>query len=1014
MQKLFGVPIDQLMIVLVAIFSLGVLIFVIAALRNRVVFKLAVRNIPRRKTQTALIILGLMLATLLFSAAFATGDTLTNSIRHQALSEIGQTDEIVRPEGRAATPAAPGAVETPEYFSEDVAVKVQNALSGIPEVEAVVPALRESLPAFSPDGGLSEPQLAVIGLPSEGPQIGRLEAADGSALQVSELTEDQAYLSAQAAENLDVALGEQVQVFAGPQPRTFTVAGIYDQGEHPAGTVSMVVTLPVAQDLLDADGRLNQVLISNEGDAVRGARHTDLVVSTLEPVLAGTDLEVAPVKQDALDDADQAGASFSTIFILFAQFSVAAGVLLIFLIFVMLAAERKHEMGIARAVGAQRGHVIRVFTFEGAVYAVVAAAVGSLLGVAVGYAMVFILKAAFSQIADANGSLELTFAFNWKSVVIAYTLGVVLTFIVVLVSSWRVSRLNIVRAVRDIPEPNINRRSWKSLAMGIALPLIGVLLAVVGLQSTQYGPFSLGVSLVIIGLPLLARRFGLPERVAFTAAGAGLLAFWLMPASVLDAFLPEMEQGIEMFFLSGIMLVIGGVWVVIFNSQVLLSLVVAVFGRIKGAPPVLKTAVAYPMQSRFRTGMTLAMFSLVVFTLVVMSFITAALGQVFSDEEALSGGYEVRATSGLLNPIEDIRAAIAAPPDSGVSGGAGQDEPGSTLDPADFTAIGSVSLSLIEARPSDAEIQPEEIGLQGADQGYLDSVGYGFALTAPGYESDRAVWQGLTEPDTVVVSAALVPTRADFSQGAPEPPFRFDGFYVQDDVLPEDVRLTVTDPATGESRELRVIGVIDSLAIYTGMAITSQDTLAGIVGGPVPPSSFWFQLAPDRDPQTVARTLERTFLASGLQAVSTGQEIEEFSSANVMINQLLQGFMALGLVVGIAALGVIAARSVVERRQSIGVLRAIGFQREMVRNSFLLESSFIALLGIGLGLALGFALSPQIVNSMAEDFDGLHMVIPWGTTLIVVGVAYVAALVTTLYPARQAAAIYPAEALRYE
>ena len=55
---------------------------------------------------------------------------------------------------------------------------------------------------------------------------------------------------------------------------------------------------------------------------------------------------------------------------------------------------------------------------------------------------------------------------------------------------------------------------------------------------------------------------------------------------------------------------------------------------------------------------------------------------------------------------------------------------------------------------------------------------------------------------------------------------------------------------------------------------------------------------------------------------------------------LLQGFMGLGLVVGIAA------RSVVERRQQIGVLRALGFQKEMVHLTFLLESSFVALLGI--------------------------------------------------------------------
>jgi putative ABC transport system permease protein len=113
-------------------------------------------------------------------------------------------------------------------------------------------------------------------------------------------------------------------------------------------------------------------------------------------------------------------------------------------------------------------------------------------------------------------------------------------------------------------------------------------------------------------------------------------------------------------------------------------------------------------------------------------------------------------------------------------------------------------------------------------------------------------------------------------------------------------------------------------------------------------------------------------------------------------------------------LGVIAARSVVERRQQIGVLRAIGFQKGMVRNSFLLESSFIALLGIGIGLVLGFALSPQIINTMAEEFVGLKTIVPWQTILIVTLVAYASAVLTTILPAREASAVTPAEALRYE
>ena len=56
--------------------------------------------------------------------------------------------------------------------------------------------------------------------------------------------------------------------------------------------------------------------------------------------------------------------------------------------------------------------------------------------------------------------------------------------------------------------------------------------------------------------------------------------------------------------------------------------------------------------------------------------------------------------------------------------------------------------------------------------------------------------------------------------------------------------------------------------------------------------------------------------------------------------------MGLGLLVGVAAVGVIAFRSVVERRQQIGVLRALGFQRSLVSLGFLIETAFVVGIGI--------------------------------------------------------------------
>jgi len=454
-------------------------------------------------------------------------------------------------------------------------------------------AHEERAPVLAPDTGLNEPQVNILGYAKEWmDRFDRLVDGQGNTLSLTALAPDQVYISSELANELDVGPGDTVQTYLSAQPTALEVAGVYEKGANPAGELSLVMPLTQFQALTGKEGKINSILITHSGGAIEGAQHTDATISSLEPLLEGTGLETDPLKQDALDQADEAGSTLFTIFFVLGGFSIAAGILLIFLLFVMLASERKRELGIARAVGTQRGHVIRIFAFEGAIYALIAAAIGSLLGVAVGWVMVRIMGAAF-----AGEGFELSFAFSWRSVVIAYTLGMVLTFAVVLVSSWRVSRLNIVRAIRDIPEPRIERKGLRGLILAILLPLVGLLMAVFGIQNEQLAAWMLGTSLVIIGVPLLARRFGLPDRAAFTIAGLGLVVWWLLPEDALGSVLPEMVQGMEMFFLSGIMMVIGAVWVAIYNSDLLLAVAVALFGRIRGLAPVLKIAVSYPMQS---------------------------------------------------------------------------------------------------------------------------------------------------------------------------------------------------------------------------------------------------------------------------------------------------------------------------------------------------------------------------------------------------------------------------------
>ena len=95
---------------------------------------------------------------------------------------------------------------------------------------------------------------------------------------------------------------------------------------------------------------------------------------------------------------------------------------------------------------------------------------------------------------------------------------------------------------------------------------------------------------------------------------------------------------------------------------------------------------------------------------------------------------------------------------------------------------------------------------------------------------------------------------------------------------------------------------------------------------PVTGDEFYIKTAAGADPQAVAAQIEGAFVAGGLNASVIADEYAQRQRLTGGSLQLLQGFMALGLLVGIAALGVISARSVIERRQQVGMLRALGFQ----------------------------------------------------------------------------------------
>src|SRR5215210_5003049 len=95
MSELFGIPTNTLATAVAVALAVGLGTVAVLAVRSPVLAKLGLRNIPRRRGRTALIVVGLMLATTIVAAALATGDTMSTTVRAYVVDSLGQTDEVV-------------------------------------------------------------------------------------------------------------------------------------------------------------------------------------------------------------------------------------------------------------------------------------------------------------------------------------------------------------------------------------------------------------------------------------------------------------------------------------------------------------------------------------------------------------------------------------------------------------------------------------------------------------------------------------------------------------------------------------------------------------------------------------------------------------------------------------------------------------------------------------------------------------------------------------------------------
>jgi putative ABC transport system permease protein len=1097
MNKLFGVPLSTIALVMAILFAICLMAVVVIWLSNRTMFRIGLRNIPRRRGQSLLIVLGLMLGTLIITASFATGDSLSYSTTKATYDTLRRIDLVINFQGTNTLAGA-----TAVYVPQSGVEMLQQRFQSDPNIERFTGMLVEQLPALDTRTNLAKPNVFVVGIdPAQISAIGGLTLASGGKADLQQLTGNNVFLNQDAADRLDAKAGDTLTLFVNGSQQQVRVAGIvknelasgdFDNGPNRSG--GLAAPLPLVQQMTGHAGQVNFVAVTLRGGVRGSVQRSAAAAKTLDAYFATGQAQQAfslgsatprtyEIKRKNLDSAELFGNIITTFFLVLGLFSIAAGILLIFMIFVMLAAERKSEMGMARAIGARRIHLVQAFVAEGMAYDILAGIVGTILGVAIAFALVI------GGLKLILGSVSNLFAAHvtWASLITSYCLGVVLTFITVVVSSFRVSRLNIVSAIRGTPADETRARRgrfsiwWTLLGIvlliipplglivllrkGFGLPwfwvfvplgiVVSLLFLPLARSTGQVFFFSAAVSFLVLCAAAIARRFGVSSRATWTTAGLLLALYWLTPNDLGHTLLgKKLTGGIEMFVLSGIMIVSALTLVIVFNANLLerlfvgggdghayrvpgvvaaLALACVIAGLVLGdrggglgqllyllaalfvgvflltvaairyprLAPALKMAIAYPVANRFRTGMTIAMFSLIIFSLTVMSVLNSNFTQILLGSDARAG-WDVIVSLNRNNPIPDLLQALR---------GTGQVDTGKIVSDgrvSDLDGLQQVRQEGVEG----AALKPFPV-LAG-DESFFGNNTARLQARATGYASDEDVWRAIMPGSGLaVITSDALPQQGNF--GPSIDAFTLKGVTAtQKSFAP--ITVEIRNPVTGATAKATIIGIVSAkvpAGILDGL-YTDARTFAAVFGEPRF-LTYYLRLRPGTNSDRYAKAIESSLVSQGVQAFSIQKQIDEAQAQSIGFSRLFQGFLALGLLVGIAAIGVIGFRSVVERQQQIGMLRAIGYQRGTIALSFVLESSFVAVMGIVAGVAGGAILSRNLLNS--DRFTSgtkIAFSIPWLDVIVFVVVAYLFALLMTYWPSRSASRVAVAEALRYE
>lgn len=228
-----------------------------------------------------------------------------------------------------------------------------------------------------------------------------------------------------------------------------------------------------------------------------------------------------------------------------------------------------------------------------------------------------------------------------------------------------------------------------------------------------------------------------------------------------------------------------------------------------------------------------------------------------------------------------------------------------------------------------------------------------------------------------------------------------------------------------DTLSLEVIGVRETQGSSLGNDPDDQILIPLSTGLPILPETsrrqlfFQAKIDPSFNADDGAELVEESLRR--IKGIKSGEpnSFRVFSSKQItalvgnitaIITSVAGGMVSIALLVGGIGIMNIMLVSVTERTREIGVRKAVGAKRKDILTQFLIEASFLCVLGGAVGILLGYILGAGVGILLLGEMGGIPLWSVISAFLVPAGIG----LIFGMYPANKASKMDPIEALRYE